>query len=187
MRLIYACYPLRRVGTRPRCQLPPFRKAEYFIRWRGCTIRLTWLPFNAICVTDWWKPARVWCSSDPPVFRWERPSMKKRTAAAAGDADRNLVELSSKVFREHLSLVEHCACRKWDDGEPRNPGWFTVGTSGASWTVTVKEPDAAMSFRVVAPTLDQALDTAALLLACEEAPWEPDRFLAQQQGKKKKN
>lgn len=113
--------------------------------------------------------------------------MRRRSAKAGDDAGANLVEMASKILGGHLSLIEHCACRRYDDGETRNPGWFTIGTSGASWTLTVKEPDAATSFRVVAPTVDQVLDTAALLLACEEAPWEHDRFLAAQGTKKKKN
>lgn len=112
--------------------------------------------------------------------------MKKRAAAAGTEGESNLVAMESTLFKDHTSLVEHCSCRKWEDGTPRNPGWITLGTSGSSWTVTVKEPDSACSFRVVAPTLDQAFDTAALLLACEQAPWEPDRWLAGQQAKTKK-
>jgi len=38
----------------------------------------------------------------------------------------------------------------------------------------------------VADTLDKALDTAALLLACDEAPWEQDVWLKNSQQKKKK-
>jgi len=112
--------------------------------------------------------------------------MKKRSAAAGSEGEPNLVAMESKVFAAHTSLVEHCSCRMWEDKTPRTPGWITIGTSGSSWTVTVKEPDSACSFRVVAPSIDQALDTAALLLACEEAPWEPDRWLAASQTKGKK-
>jgi len=186
LKLIFAPHTLHRVGTRPRCWLPPRRKETYYVRWRRCTVRLTWVPFQGIAAVAWWRPTPVWLSSDPPASQWTRMPMKRRTAKAGDDAGANLVEMSSKVLHGHLSLVEHCACRRYDDGEPRNPGWIMIGTSGASWTVTVKEPDAATSFRVVAPTLDQALDTAALLLACEEAPWEHDRFLAAQGTKKKK-
>jgi hypothetical protein len=50
----------------------------------------------------------------------------------------------------------------------------------------VKDPDTGMSFTAIGATVDQALDTAALHLACDEAPWEVDPFLRAKQGRKKK-
>jgi hypothetical protein len=99
---------------------------------------------------------------------------------------KNLAAVESEHFRDHLALVEHCCCLQYEDGSPRQPGWFTVRTSGAAWQVVVKDPDSCSSFTVVARTLDEALDSAALLLGCEEAPWEPDAFLAKTHGAKGK-
>lgn len=184
--LLYARWPRRRALVRPRRWFPPYRRAIYYLRHRGYTFRLHWQPFMGICMTAWWEPMKVWLTSTPPKDVWEVPSMKKRAVAAGADGEPNKVPMESIVFKGHLPLVEHCACRRWEDGSPRQPGWITIGTAGGSWTVTVKEPDACASFRVVAPTLDQALDTATLLLACDEAPWEHDRFLQGQQTKQKK-
>jgi len=75
---------------------------------------------------------------------------------------------------------------QYEDGEPRVPGWFTVKTMGAGWVVQVKDPDSCCSFSVVGRTIDEAFATAALLLGCEEAPWEPDSFLAASAARNKK-
>lgn len=113
--------------------------------------------------------------------------MKKRIAKGALEGDaKHLAPVETNRFSDLMSLVEHCAIRKYDDGESREPGWFTVKTQGSAWLVQVKDPDGAVSFSAVGQTLDAALETAALLLACDEAPWEPDRFLAQQRAAQKK-
>lgn len=98
---------------------------------------------------------------------------------------KHLVPLESDVLRDHLPLIEHVAVLQYEDGEARQPGWITIRTSGAAWQVVVKDPDSASSFTAIAKTLDEALGTAALLLGCEEAPWEPDAFLARSKPKKK--
>lgn len=121
-----------------------------------------------------------------PDREWKTPEMKKKASAvAAGDANHR-VPLESEFFRDLMSLVEHCALVKYDDGDPREPGWFTIKTQGAAWCVQVKDPDAAVSFTAVGATLDKALETAALLLGCDEAPWEPDTWLAAKKRPPKK-
>jgi len=123
-------------------------------------------------------------SIDKPVQR--KPNMKKRQAKAVmGDAN-HLAPMESDRFSELMSLIEHCAVRKYDDGDPREVGWFTIKTQGAAWVVQVKDPDACCSFSAVGETLDRALETAALMLSCDEAPWEPDSFLAASAARKKK-
>lgn len=99
---------------------------------------------------------------------------------------KNLAALESETFRDLLPLVEHCCCLQYEDGEPRAPGWFTVRTNGAAWQCVVKDPDSASSFTTVAQSVDEALASAALLLGCEEAPWEPDQWLAATKARTKK-
>jgi hypothetical protein len=104
--------------------------------------------------------------------------MRKRQAKSVmGDAN-HLAPMESSRFTDLLSLVEHMAVKKYDDGDPRETGWITIKTQGAAWAVQVKDPDACCSFTAVGETLDKALETAALLLSCDEAPWEPDSWLA---------
>lgn len=112
--------------------------------------------------------------------------MKKRTAKKEmGDAS-HLAPIESDRFHDLLSLVEHMSVRRYDDGDPREPGWITIKTQGSAWIVQVKDPDACCSFSAVGETLDKALATAALLLSTDEAPWEPDTWLAQSAARKKK-
>jgi len=111
--------------------------------------------------------------------------MKKRSAKVGTEGVKHLAALESTIFSGLLPLVEHCAVRQYDDGDSRETGWLTIKTSGAAWIVQVKDPDGACSFSAVADTLDKALETAALLLSCDEAPWEPDRFLLAGRKQKK--
>lgn len=147
---------------------------------------LTWQPFKGIWVAAW-RPRAGFQPWSPTTATWMgRPDMKRRSAKTGPTADKHLAALESTVFGGLLPIIEHCALRQYDDGEAREPGWVTIATSGAAWTVTVKDPDAAVSFRAVADTLDKALETAALLLSCDEAPWEHDRFLADALKRRKK-
>lgn len=112
--------------------------------------------------------------------------MKKRQARSAAEGVKHLAPVESNYLANLLPLVEHCSIRQYDDGEPREPGWFTVKTQGAAWCVQVKDPDGCVSFTAIGETLDKALETAALLLSCDEAPWEPDTFLAAAKARRKK-
>ena len=110
----------------------------------------------------------------------------KKVKKADRASVKHLAPLETELLRDHLSIVEHIAMMQYDDGESREPGWITVRTTGAAWQVVVKDPDSASSFTAVGKTLDEALGTAALLLACEEAPWEPDTYLAASNARKRK-
>jgi len=119
------------------------------------------------------------------LWRGEETSVKKVKRSEVS-AVKHLAALGTEMFRDHMSLVEHVALMQYDDGELREPGWITIRTSGAAWQVVVKDPDSACSFIAIAKTLDEAIATASLLLGCEEAPWEPDAWLAQSKARSKK-
>lgn len=123
-----------------------------------------------------------------PAALWQvqEPSMKRRGPKTGAGGEKHLAALESRIFSDMLPLVEHMALRQYDDGESREPGWITMKSQGAAWCVQVKDPDSACSFTAVAETLDKALETAALLLSCDDAPWEPDTFLAAARARKKK-
>lgn len=112
--------------------------------------------------------------------------MKKKSSGpqpTTGDRPVHLAAMESDRFSQFPELVKHCAITRYDDGDPRRPGWFTVKTMGSAWVVVVKDPDAALSLSATAQSLDDALTLAELLLASEEAPWEPDPFLKAQRTK----
>jgi len=170
---------------RPRRTLPMGR-SEFFVHLGPWRFRLRASFRRGICLMARTRRTDI-LFTEPGVITWEWPSMKKRIAKGAGDGDaKHLAPVETTRFADLMSLVEHCAFRRYDDGDPREPGWVTIKTQGAAWCVQVKDPDAAVSFTAVGQTLDQALETAGLLLACDEAPWEPDQFLAASRARKKK-
>lgn len=116
-----------------------------------------------------------------------RDLMKKKVVGAVGSAgaSKHLAPVESNIFDKLHQLVAHCAVVRYDDGDPRRPGWFTVKTLGAAWVVEVKDPDACARLTATADTLDNALVLADMLLGAEEAPWEADPFLKKLTGKNK--
>lgn len=121
-----------------------------------------------------------------PDTRRELPVMQKKKIAASGGSERHRAPVETEVFSGLMPLVEHIALTQYDDGDSREPGWITIKTQGRAWVVQVKDADAGVSFAVVGETLDRALETAALLLGCDEAPWEHDQWLTKKMPQKKK-
>lgn len=125
-----------------------------------------------------------------PRATWSRPEwvVKKKLVQgpAGGSAAAHLAAVESNVFANLTNLVAHCSMTRYDDGDARKPGWFTVKTMGASWVVQVKDPDGKCSMNLTAQSLDDALALADMLLGAEDAPWEPDPFLAGMANGKKK-
>jgi len=115
-----------------------------------------------------------------PEFSMKR--IKPGEQAPQGSAT-HLAAVESNVFGKLGSLVAHVAVTRYDDGEPRRPGWFTIKTMGSAWVVQVKDPDSACSLSATAQSLDDALALADLLLSTDQAPWEPDAFLKRQNKK----
>jgi len=168
----------------PRRWLPRGRSL-FYVQLGHYTFTLTAVSGRGICCVGRCRTALRY-ADDPGRLKWEYPSMKKRLPKGAGvDGVKHLAPMETNRFADLMPLVEHCALRQYDDGEPRETGWITIRTNGSAWTVQVKDPDGCVSFAAVAETLDKALDTAALLLACDDAPWEEDRSLKQQKASKK--
>lgn len=151
----------------------------------NCQLVLTSQPFKPMALVG----CRVWSggpAQDGGRYGEWRTWMKKRVVRTDGTSGPvHLAPMESNYLTQIQPIVAHCATCRYSDGSPRRPGWITVSTAGSSWVVTAKEPDAAAQLRVTAPTLDEALEMLACLLDSEDAPWEPDRFLASE-GKKKK-
>jgi len=114
-------------------------------------------------------------------------AMKKKNVGNGGkdSPHRHLAPVESNVFDRLSQIVAHCAVTKYEDGDPRKPGWVTLKTLGSAWIVEAKDPDSAAKLTASADTLDNALALLDLLLGSEEAPWEPDQWL-RQQGQKKR-
>jgi len=172
-------------GGRPRRFLPLGRSTFYVLtaRWEFV---LTALARKGICVVERWPRGVRLGALVPAPLRWEFPSMKKKSSKSDAQGTKHLAAVETEHFRDLMALVEHCTTRQYDDGDPRETGWITIKTQGAAWVVQVKDPDACVSFSAVADTLDKALETAQLLLSCDEAPWEVDQWLSGAKAKKAK-
>lgn len=170
------------------CRYLPKGRSRFYVLLPDRVFRLDARYGAGICVT-----ARGRRSDSPIPFgpwarEWEIPSMKKKATQSGKQDAKHLAALESTVFGDLLPLIEHCAVTQYDDGDQRLPGWFTVKVQGAAWIIQVKDPDTGLSFQSIGDTLDKALGTAALMLACDEAPWEVDPWLTSKKkaGEKKK-
>ncbi len=159
---------------------------HYFVTCRGRWFRLTAKTWKGICVTGSYERERHPLLGHLPDLVMEYPSMgiKKRDSKAKDL--KHLAAVESRIFEGLLSLVEHMCLLQYEDGTCRVPGWITIKAPGAAWAVQVKDPDTSSSFTAVGPTLDGALETAALLLSCDDAPWEADKWLADAAARAKK-
>jgi len=130
-------------------------------------------------------PDRSVCTATYPGV--SELGMKKRQVKgkAGADAAVHLAPMESVVMGSLHNIIAHCATTRYEDGDPRVPGWITVKTFGSGWVVTVKDPDAGLSLSATAATLDDALALADLLLGSEDAPWEVDQFLQARKPKKR--
>lgn len=168
------------------CRWLPRGKGTFYLGFRRWKFGLCFSHGRGIWVTS----RTGWTPEDrlmgPHVLTWERPNMRRRQSKPETGTQKHLAAVETEYFKQLMPLVEHAAMRQYDDGEAREVGWFTVKTMGAAWCIQVKDPDSATSFTAIADTIDKALDTAALLLAADEAPWEQDTFLAAAKARKKK-
>lgn len=149
-------------------------------------VELTHRPFVGICATALWNESKAPRFLRDPDCRWEFPNVKKKSVSSPGGNDRHLVAMETAIFANLMPLVEHCGIIRYEDGDPRLNGWIRMGCLGAAWTLDVKDPDSEMSFRVVDSSLDKAWEAAALLLACDQAPFSLDPYLKPRNGSKKK-
>lgn len=168
------------------CRYLPKGKCYFKVLTPAASFALQAVYGKGICVMHRATRAAHFELLDTPCWEWEYPAMAIRKRQVQTTDVQHLAAVESVIFSDMMSLIEHCCLRKYEDGTDRECGWFTIKVTGAAWVVQVKDPDSATSFSAVADTLDKALGTAALLLACDEAPWEPDQFLARMKAEKKK-
>jgi len=177
-------------GNRRWCRCPPRRWAPrrvawYRLRLRSLDLVVCYQPFRGFHLRSVVKRGgplvdRLYVFA-PPEF-----SMKKVQPGKQGSegGPHHLAAIEATALTSFPNLVAHACILRYEDGTPRRAGWWTVGTSGAAWTITIKDPDSCCQIRVNSQTLDDALALADLLLGSEEAPWEADPW-AQQQAKKR--
>lgn len=115
-----------------------------------------------------------------------REMRKKSPRTTAPGTQAHLAPVESTILSQHHSIVKHCCVTRYDDGDPRQPGWISIKTVGGVWQIEAKDPDTTQFLRVQQPHLDDAITLLALLLDSEDAPWEFDSWAAQQKNRKKR-
>lgn len=174
-------------GQRKPHRWSPRGEAQYRIRMpNGIEMLLTKLPRSGLSLTA----LRSGRHKDDRLLRQYqsvRELVKKRSVRPEGAIrPKHLAPVESELLRDLMSLVEHCAITAYDDGDARRPGWITLRTLGSAWQAEVKDPDTASRLVVTMPTVDEMLVTLDALLRADEAPWEPDPWLAQAAARTKK-
>lgn len=168
------------------CRFLPHGNGSFYLQYLNREFELQFRWHKGICVTAVWKRGERLARPTAPRLKWGWPEMAIKKRQVQTTDVQHLAAVESALMAQHMALVEHMALRKYDDGSDREPGWITVKVTGAAWVVQVKDPDSCCSFTAVADTIDKAIDTANLLLACDEAPWEHDNWLAKAKAEKNK-
>lgn len=177
----------RGAGRKRPCRWLPRRGEAFAVQAVDFIVGVWYQPFRGIYPVAF---SRGVGGLREPLVKWSQPewNLKRRSPnpTVSKDGPVHLAPVESVVFGKLMNLVAHCAETRYDDGEPRKPGWFTIKTMGAAWVVQVKDPDSCCQMMTTAATLDDALALADVLLGSDEAPWEPDPFLKRAEGQKKK-
>lgn len=146
--------------------------------WSAGEIALAGCPGVSFCELTWL------LFSGPSTKGWS--TVKRRVAAGAADqvaGPCHFAPMETLLFKQLPNIMSHlCVCR-YEDGGPRRPGRMFIETSGAFFKVVVKEPDDGLEMLLSAPTIDDVLALADLMLAADRAPWAPDPFARKQGGK----
>lgn len=113
--------------------------------------------------------------------------MKRRPlAAGVTPALKPALPSASTMMAKSPALREFITATTYEDGTPREPGYFTLRNRGFTFELTVYDPDSGTRLAVRAPKIDDVLSMTEQLLGVEEAPWEQDRYLTEQlEGRKK--
>lgn len=147
-------------------------------------------------LVHWQARTAYWClavgnrtphKQEPHSFypRPEETRVKRRQPPAGAGAIMPALAATSVTLAKFTLLREFLTATQYDDGAPRTPGDLALRNRGVAFEVTLYDPDAGLRLPVRAATLDDVLALAEKLLGVESAPWEVDRYLTEQLGKKK--
>lgn len=151
------------------------------------TLHFRHVPRRGLVLEHFYTPASE--EDAAPGTRLGVRVMKKVMLGATGKpgaGPRHAANPETKVLSRFQNIVLHCCMCAYDDGSPRTPGWVTLKQLGGMWMLQMKDPDASAQLCVSAVLLDDLFVAAQLLLGAEDAPWQPDPFLAAAKSQKRK-
>jgi len=152
---------------------------KWLYTWRAVPITGLWLV--AVDLVDGQTLTRIWESS----YELADMGIKRRAVALK---QQPLPELSreSTILKKCPALMEFLTATQFDDGSCREPGYYSMRNRGASFELTIYDPNAGLRLPVNAATHDACFAMVEQHLGVDEAPWQVDRYLAEQCAKKSK-
>lgn len=153
----------------------------------GLRWRLSWSPWDGYWVES---SVRIAEGKVTEISYFDRRSYTVRKPdphkTRNGEAPIHLAAVETEVLRSFPQVIAHLTHIRWDDGTPRQVGTVTFRTRGAVWTAEARDFDSCARLVVSAGSYDDALVLLDQLLGSEDAPWEPDIYLAERRGQQKK-
>lgn len=173
--------------TRKRpCQWLPSREKWFYFERPPHLLLLHWKPWGGI----WLVAERRGDVSAEPHTLSPRPettmAIKKRQPAPQSGQQQPAAKATSVLLAKLPALREWLTATAYEDGSARTPGRLSLEVYGTTWSLLLRDPDAAARLPIRGEDLDKVLLLAEQLLGVEEAPWERDNYLAEQLGKKKR-
>jgi len=183
--------------TRPPTRAPPRRRRGQHVisKWIVVQDGGRWYTFRFDHLTGWWLRSTRAAGAGPAevlqesIYPLEYTTMKRRVTALTQSPLPELVR-ESVVFSDYPRIAEFCNAVMYDDKSARTPGYCTLRNRGASYELTFYDVDAGVRLPVNGATFDEVFQAAERLLATDDAPWQPDKYLMaeleRKQPKKKK-
>jgi len=112
--------------------------------------------------------------------------MFKRLVQADGPTIRPALSGDSKVMGKLTQLVAFIRDTVYDDGTPRQPGYFWFTNRWSAYEIILFDPDSCSRLVCCAATIDDALALAEAALRAPEAPWVLDQYMLDRAAKKPK-
>lgn len=170
-------YQSRSVARRRGQYLPLFGERRYYIATAGWWLSVWW------CARQGYRILGVIRSIPPHDLvsaQWdttERCMAIRKREVIGTPMSIPALDATTKHLQKVPLLLEFVSATAYEDGAPRQPGYFTLRNRVIEWELTVYDPDAGARLAVRARTLDQVWFAVETLLGASEAPWEPDRYL----------
>lgn len=176
----------RDAGIYRRSQRLPFRGERWFyFAWPRVWFLMRWRAHRGyvMCAV---------CSAHDPehavVERWsfgdETMPIKKKVVSGELPPIPAL-SMESVIMKKCPLLMEFISATAYEDGSPRQPGYYTMRNRTIEYELTIYDPDAGMRCSIRSRDHDKCFLGAETILGTPDAPWELDKYLWEHRPKEK--
>lgn len=148
------------------------------------SLLLQWRPWKGMTLLAAYLARSIPGGREVGRYSVEEEMMKRRQVADPTAMKKPQADTSTVMLAGVPTLLEHLAHTSYDDGTARKLGEVRIRVEGLVWAVQCTCHDTQCFFSASAPKIDDALSLAALMLACEDCPWEPAHWLIGKKSKK---